>query len=501
MADFGRRISTALTPILTDLMKRFGDWIDKNKEWLAQDIATEVGKFATELRKIPWDDVAKGIKEFVKGANDGAQAVGGWTRVAEIFFGLWIGSKVVGVLASIAAIRNALVIGDTSLLAAMARVGIPVAIGAVAMGHGFQTPEQAAKDPDQALLQREGIDRRARVRGWLGDRYDDVRRFGRRLLGGGSAEAGEDDRHSDGIRRRGRRAAQNYDGSGATPPRGDGSGNARAARTADMMRYAMDQLKREGVPEAHLRQSAAHLVGQATMESGLDPNKTHDPDASGRPTGYGIYGARLVRRDRMLRWLEKNGYAKNSAEGQMRYMSHEAMNDKTYARTRSILMGGGSGNIDADTDTITKNFESPKFVNRRSGAVRNALRTGASPEPQREKDIKTIQDTVSGARKPEVLADPKDERRKPMASLFYGDTPPGVQAGARSAVAQQQSALADRAAVTQNDNRSTSTSTQEAHFHGDMVFQNAGDSREIASNLRARLKEPQFVSAANTGQA
>lgn len=224
VADFGRRISTALTPILTDLMKRFGDWIDKNKEWLAQDVATEVGKFATELRKIPWDDVAKGIKEFVKGANDGAQAVGGWTRVAEIFFGLWIGSKVVGVLASIAAIRNALVIGDTSLLAAMARVGIPVAIGAVAMGHGFQTPEQAAKDPDQALLQREGIERRGRVRGWIGDRYDDVRRFGRRLFGGGSADAAEG---GDGIRRRGRRNAEAVDAGRMNARAPEGAGKYR----------------------------------------------------------------------------------------------------------------------------------------------------------------------------------------------------------------------------------------------------------------------------------
>ncbi|WP_152997655.1 phage tail tip lysozyme [Methylobacterium sp. GXS13] len=166
---------------------------------------------------------------------------------------------------------------------------------------------------------------------------------------------------------------------GGSAPRGDGSGTAGSARTSQMMGYAMDQLRREGVPEDKLREAAAHLVGQATMESGLDPNKVHDGG-----TGYGIYGARDpkgwgnyrgARRSDMVRWLEANGYARNSAEGQMREMAHSAMSGR-YPRTRSILMGGSSGNLDGDTNAITKEFESPAIINRRSDAVRNALRAG-----------------------------------------------------------------------------------------------------------------------------
>ncbi|MRI57702.1 hypothetical protein D8770_27955, partial [Methylobacterium sp. DB1607] len=169
--------------------------------------------------------------------------------------------------------------------------------------------------------------------------------------------------------------------SGGSAPRGNGRGNPRAARTSDMMAWAMDQLRREGVPEQHLRQSAAHLVGQATMESGLDPNKVHD-----HGTGYGIYGARDpkgwgnyrgARRSQMVRWLEANGYARNSAEGQMRYMAREAMLGG-YGKTRRILMGQGTGDVDTDTNTITREFESPAVINRRSGAVRNAYRAGPS---------------------------------------------------------------------------------------------------------------------------
>ena len=162
-------------------------------------------------------------------------------------------------------------------------------------------------------------------------------------------------------------------------PQGTGRGSSRAARTSEMMAYAMDQLRREGVPEAHLRQSAAHLVGQAHMESGLDPNKVHDGG-----TGYGIYGARDpkgwgnypgARRSAMVRWLEANGYARNSAEGQMRYMSHEAMGGG-YPRTRRVLMGQGTGDINQDTDTITRDFEAPRVANYRAGAVRSALSAG-----------------------------------------------------------------------------------------------------------------------------
>jgi hypothetical protein len=159
-------------------------------------------------------------------------------------------------------------------------------------------------------------------------------------------------------------------------PRGDGQGTRGSARMGDMMGYAMDQLRREGVPEANLRKAAANLVGQAHMESGLDPNKTHDDG-----TGYGIYGARdptpgKGRRTDMLRWLEKNGYARNSAEGQMRYMAHEAMTK--FPATRQALISGAFGA--GVTNLITKEFESPAVVNYRHGAVAQAFGSASSDD-------------------------------------------------------------------------------------------------------------------------
>lgn len=144
--------------------------------------------------------------------------------------------------------------------------------------------------------------------------------------------------------------------------------NRGAASKSEMMKYAMDQLRKEGVPAANLKAAAAHLVGQAYMESGLNPNLKHDNN-----TGYGIYGARLDRRDRMFGWLSQNGYANNSAEGQMRYMAHEAMNDKKYSDTRNVLMNATTETFERDSATITGNFERPLVNNYRAGAVKAAF--------------------------------------------------------------------------------------------------------------------------------
>lgn len=187
----------------------------------------------------------------------------------------------------------------------------------------------------------------------------------------------------------------------AVGPGGPSGGGTKVAR-ATMMAYAIDQLRKEGVPEANLELAAAHLVGQATMESGLNPQTVHD-----KGTGYGIYGARdpggrvRQRRTEMYKWLAANNYARNSAEGQMRYMSHEAM--RYYPVTAAILRNAREENIERDTNAITRNFEAPLRVNARSGAVRAAYASrraaaaapAASPEGALYKQFRGNYDKVS----------------------------------------------------------------------------------------------------------
>ncbi len=153
---------------------------------------------------------------------------------------------------------------------------------------------------------------------------------------------------SSGLRRRGSTAGGDVTKFGANV------GDAAPRNTADAMRVAIDQLRKEGVAPAHLRSAAALLVGMGISESGLNPSAPHDGG-----TGYGIYGARLERRDAMFAWLAANGYAKNSLEGQMRFMAHEAMTNPRFARTRGILSGATPENVIGSASGVTTNFEAP----------------------------------------------------------------------------------------------------------------------------------------------
>jgi len=143
---------------------------------------------------------------------------------------------------------------------------------------------------------------------------------------------------------------------------------------AEMMGYAMDQLRKEGVPEANLRAGAAILVGQAYMESKLDPNIRHDK-VNGVYTGYGIYGAHLGRMTKMLSWLKNNGYAPNSAEGQMRQMAHSAMTE--YPAMNKLLTGATEQSLGIGSRVATHVFEGPLVENNRSGATLGAYKAGA----------------------------------------------------------------------------------------------------------------------------
>ena len=129
-----------------------------------------------------------------------------------------------------------------------------------------------------------------------------------------------------------------------------------------------EQLRKEGVPEGNLEEASDLLAGQAITKSGINPEALHDY-VGGKPTGLGIYGARLGRRSAMLNWIKEQGLPygtqaeKIAAQG--KYMAHEAMSEK-YPRTRAALMGAEPGSREQRGLTITKEFEAPAARNVRS---------------------------------------------------------------------------------------------------------------------------------------
>lgn len=195
-----------------------------------------------------------------------------------------------------------------------------------------------------------------------------------------------------------------------------------------IMKAFADELRKKGVPEQNLPYAVAALAGQVKQESGFNPNAVHDNN-----TGYGIYGARdpspgRGRKTDMFKWLEENGYEKNSPEGQARYMVHEAMTKGEYAPSRNALMTANKDNVLDTSSVLTNNFERPKERQQNTIArARNANNyLGAA------KNIVDAPEVLSGANDAQVeeaiRAKKQKEREVGIAERAIPQLPEGVDA-------------------------------------------------------------------------
>jgi muramidase (phage lysozyme) len=202
-----RRLQMVVTlvseKILSDLAPALKAFVDQVIEWIRQnpdairDGLVQIGDAAQEFAKA-CIAIAKELAPVITKIGEMAGSItghGGLQGTMELFAAFMVGSWALRIVTAITGV-------STAWGALMLRLGIPLLIGAVATGHSFQTPEQAAKDPEQAKLQREGIERRGAVRDWIGDKWERTKR----IFGGGSAEAHGGDGGGEGIRRRGQRA-------------------------------------------------------------------------------------------------------------------------------------------------------------------------------------------------------------------------------------------------------------------------------------------------------
>lgn len=72
------------------------------------------------------------------------------------------------------------------------------------------------------------------------------------------------------------------------------------------------------------REQAAGIVGNLVHESGLNPNATHDVDPkTGQPTGLGIAGHRLERRQALIEFARAKGAAPNDYQTQLEFIDQE----------------------------------------------------------------------------------------------------------------------------------------------------------------------------------
>jgi hypothetical protein len=104
----------------------------------------------------------------------------------------------------------------------------------------------------------------------------------------------------------------------------------------------------KGVSPAH----AIGIVANIDRESGFNPSALHDKDAAGNPTGYGMFGHRLDRRDGLFAyaksqqpsWQQQVDYALIEPEGR-KYLQQDYGNDSVAA-----------------TQAFVRDFERPKDV-------------------------------------------------------------------------------------------------------------------------------------------
>ncbi len=108
VTSLARTILNDLSPDIHAALSGMDDWLKANRQWLADKITEDIKEFAAWLKSIDWQAVLTGIRSFVDGADGAVHALGGWKDATEVLFGLWLGSKFLGVLGSVGKLKLAL---------------------------------------------------------------------------------------------------------------------------------------------------------------------------------------------------------------------------------------------------------------------------------------------------------------------------------------------------------------------------------------------------------
>ena len=241
----GRTILTAVTPTITDLLKRLQEWIEANREWIRTEIVANVKEFAKFLREIDWKAIGDGIKTFVSSANSAAQAVGGWLKVCEALFAIWLGSKFIAVLRAIGLFRVAMLGGGGLLGGVFKGLAIGGTIGADAITPNAEKPGLQKHWDDEASGAAPGGMWDAVRRGWNWGK--------RKLFGGGSASA----------------APGTGGGSVSALPVAPGTGDGHVASREERAKYIREAAVRNGIdPEVALRVAQSEGFNKYTGDQG-----------------------------------------------------------------------------------------------------------------------------------------------------------------------------------------------------------------------------------------
>lgn len=286
--DVGRAIITDLAPDIEHMLEGMRDWIVQNKEWVKTEIAEKVRAFSAYLQSIDWKAVGQGIHDFFSGINGVVTALGGWERVSETIFALWVGSKFTGVIAAIALLGTRL---------------LPITIAIAAIMAGWAAINAASEN----LNNPSGWSAQSPF--WNGMSEEDQLKFTnspasqkRAGTGGSLFEQG-----------------MNWLTGGAPPAEGTPAGDI-AKRTHDFWRA-------QGYTEI---QTAGILAGGPGAESGFNPNSWGDDH-----TSYGMYQFHADRLTSLQSRYGPNATADQQNEEYARQLAPGGIRAAQGARIRS----------------------------------------------------------------------------------------------------------------------------------------------------------------------
>lgn len=539
----GRTVLTTLTPTIVELLKPLEDWIKANRDWLATEITARVREFGDYLKTIDWASIGRGIRDFISGANDAAKAIGGWKVAAELFFGLWAATRIVGLFAplfaQLALVRLTLLrmgpigwglLGLGALAGALASAdpnkaivsgGKNVAPNAT-LNPGDELPGAGPATPRSADSGGPGLLRRGynRVRGWFG---------------GG-------DEPTDGIHRRGRRARADYNLDGTPGSKEPIGGATFRDKAPGVMKRLMSDFGLN-------KEEAAVVLGNLGHESA--GFKAFEEGGGGPGRGWAQW-TDPGRKRRFFEYAQKHGLDPKSDEANYGFLKWELENTHKSAidalkaapnrgekmrRFERIFEGAGVkayGSRNKYADAAERAYDdsekakpapapapaapaapapaapsSPAQVPKAPAASKGgtlAERAAASFEygPQtgypNSRSLKQMNEWLWNKQQgPQPIDWKQDKDTGNWKPVFAKPSAWNGIPNAASFVAQAQSAQAAMASNTSNDNRSSVSN--ETRFNGPITVQTAAtDANGIARDMEGALRKRSFAMGSNYGQ-
>jgi hypothetical protein len=84
--DFGREITTQVTPAITEIIAKMVAWYEKNKDWLTTEISAKIKQFGDFLKAIDWDKAVGGFDSIAKSVGALAEDLGkAFTAIKNLF--------------------------------------------------------------------------------------------------------------------------------------------------------------------------------------------------------------------------------------------------------------------------------------------------------------------------------------------------------------------------------------------------------------------------------